>query len=93
MNPYCPPTADHEHLQHYRQFREPIPRNIVVVRLLIGGWMGGAAIGTLGYILLITLIELLLTPPFASPANYGQFGIVIICVGFWNAPLFLIRVI
>jgi hypothetical protein len=83
MNPYGPPTTGQENLERYRHTREPLPRNVVAMRLLIGGFMGGAALGTFGYILLITFIELLLTPPFVSPPNYGQFQIVVIGVGFY----------
>jgi hypothetical protein len=39
--------------------------------------------GTIGFVLLTGAIDVLLTPPFKSPPNYGQFGILVMCIGFY----------
>ena len=47
------------------------------------GLLGGAAFGTVGYLLLVAFIELVLVPPFKSPPNYGQFIFVVMGVAFY----------
>ena len=44
------------------------------------GLLGGAALGYLGYPLLVVLLETFLVPPFRPWPNYGQFGVVVLGV-------------
>jgi len=82
-NPYAAPTGNVTtptpvHLQRAR-----LSRGEVAGKFAITGFIGGGLLGTFGYLALIVVIELLLTPPFKSPPNYGQFLIVIFGVGFY----------
>ncbi|MFO0921171.1 MAG: hypothetical protein U0905_01635 [Pirellulales bacterium] len=52
-------------------------RTEMVRKLMIVGLYGGAFLGSIGYLLLVSFIEFLLVPPFKSPANYGQFDFLI----------------
>ena len=52
-------------------------------RLFAIGLIGGVLLGSVGYLVLIGIVETLLVPPFKSPPNYGQFGIIVMGVAFY----------
>lgn len=81
-NPYAAPDSD-DRLPTVQI--EPASTTVgdAARKLFIVGILGGAALGTFGYLLLIGLIETLLVPPFKSPPNYGQFGVVVLGVAFY----------
>lgn len=81
-NPYSTPTGEGRKEPAQPQRRQ-LNRGEVASRLAIAGLLGGALLGTVGYLLLIALAEFLLTPPLKSPPNYGQFGIIVLGVGFY----------
>lgn len=52
-------------------------------RLFAIGMVGGALIGSIGYLLMIGFVEILFVPPLKSPPDYGQFVIVVMGVAFY----------
>lgn len=72
-NPYAVSDDMDEYQPPMRLPRAPLSRSEAAITLLVAGLMGGGAMGSIGYLLLITLIETILVPPFSSPPNYGQF--------------------
>jgi hypothetical protein len=84
-NPFQHPLVDDRWEPPPKRLRIPKSRSEIAGQLSIFGFVGGAMVGTVGFLVLIAAIELLLTPPFKSPPNYGQFGIIVIGVGFYAA--------
>ena len=81
QNPYATPTECHAADRPAR--RIPMSRGEIARRFAITGFVGGGILGSFGYLALIVVIEILLTPPFSSPANYGQFMVVVVYVAFY----------
>lgn len=81
-NPYTVSDVD-DHLPVLPIPRTPLSRGDAARKLLSVGLLGGATLGSIGYLILIALVETLLVPPFKSPPNYGQFIIVVIGVAFY----------
>ncbi len=86
-NPFAPPSDDTDRGSIPAPARIPKTRLELAGQASVCGCLGGALVGTFGFLLAVAAIELLLTPPFKSPPNYGQFFIVVIGVGFY-ASLF-----
>ena len=84
-NPFQPPSDDASRKPPPKRQRIPKSRSEIAGQLSVFGCLGGALVGTVGFLVLITAIEILMTPPFKSPPNYGQFGIIVIGVGFYAA--------
>lgn len=84
-NPFQPPSDDANWKPPPERQRIPKSRTEIAGQLSVLGCLGGALVGTVGFLVLIATIELLMTPPFKSPPNYGQFGSIVIGVGFYTA--------
>ncbi|MCA9192335.1 MAG: hypothetical protein KDB03_11250 [Planctomycetales bacterium] len=54
---------------------------------LVVGSISGLLLGSVGYVLLIGVLETFFVPPLQSPENYGQFLIVVIGVSFYLTVL------
>ena len=76
-NPYMPPVADDCRIA-WKPPRRVWARPEIAKRFALVGFLGGSALGGIGYLLLTAVIELALTPPFKSPPSYGQFSVVVI---------------
>ena len=60
-------------------------RRAYISRLAVGGLIGGAIIGSFGYLLLTILFDAFLTPPLVSPSSYGQFFVVVLGVAIYSS--------
>ena len=93
-NPYQAPADDDGELQHYPRPPATLSRGESARRFALLGFAGGAMVGFVGYPVLIVIIEVLLTPPFKSPPNYGQFGFVVMgvafCLSMFGLALFVV---
>ena len=54
------------------------PRYVIALRLGAIGAMTGGIVCSVGFLLVVTLLDFFCVPPLRSPANYGQFQLFVI---------------
>jgi len=93
-NPYEAPINVEGDVQRSTRPRATRSRAQTAKHLALLGFVGGMILGIVGYPVLIVIIEVLLTPPFKSPPNYGQFGFVVMdvacCLSMFGLALFVL---
>jgi len=81
-NPYSKPVEGASVIHRHRRSKREL-----AVQLAASGFGLGGLLGAAGYIPLVLAFEMLLTPPLVSPANFGQFGFVLLGAVFYLSLL------
>ena len=83
-NPYDAPEAPIAELNESAD--APVQFNRAFAALCLGlvGAPVGAILCSVGYLAVIFILESAFVPPLHSPANYGQFGFLLIIFGFFG---------
>ncbi len=84
-NPYESPQPLEAARQH-RQSKRSLAgsKHLTAILLAILGAPTGAALCSVGYVGIVLLLETALVPPLHSPGTYGQFGFMVIFLGFFG---------
>lgn len=77
MNPFASP-ASVDDANEERPVAEPFRRGYVAAALGVFGAVIGTVVVGIGYMVLVMILDVALTPPLTPMGNYGQFGMVIL---------------
>jgi hypothetical protein len=83
-NPYEPSREGVTATQQGQYPPDSNRRHLIAFLLAAGGAPIGAVLCSIGYLGIILLLETAFVPPLHSPANYGQFGFLLIYTGFFG---------